>query len=77
MAKNPKQMTWLYNENNCIACSGCESGYKQEFDLPVGISRRRGIIQEGGKYPNPVLSFPHQSSRASLLLSGPLQGHQG
>jgi anaerobic dimethyl sulfoxide reductase subunit B (iron-sulfur subunit) len=57
MAKNPNQMTWLYNENNCIACRGCESGCKQEFDLPVGIRRRRVIIQESGKYPNPEARY--------------------
>lgn len=57
MAKNPKQMTWLYNEENCIACRSCEAGCKQEFDLPVGIKRRRVIIEEGGKYPNPVVRY--------------------
>ncbi|MBF0459252.1 MAG: 4Fe-4S dicluster domain-containing protein [Nitrospirae bacterium] len=57
MAKNPKQMTWLYNENNCIACRGCEAACKQEFDLPVGVRRRRVIIKEGGKYPNPVVRY--------------------
>ena len=57
MAKNPKQMTWLYNEENCIACRSCEAGCKQEFDLPVGIRRRRVIIEEGGKYPNPVVRY--------------------
>ena len=41
MAKNPNQMSWLYNEDNCIACRACEAGCKQEFDLPVGIKRRR------------------------------------
>jgi anaerobic dimethyl sulfoxide reductase subunit B (iron-sulfur subunit) len=50
-------MTWLYNENNCIACRGCESGCKQEFDLPVGIRRRRVILQEAGKYPNPEVRY--------------------
>ncbi len=57
MAKNPKQMTWLYNEDNCIACRSCESGCKQEFDLPAGIRRRRVIIQEGGKYPHPAVRY--------------------
>jgi len=52
MAKNPKQMTWLFNENNCIACRACESGCKQEFDLPAGVRRRRVIIKEEGKYPD-------------------------
>ena len=52
MAKNPNQMGWYYNENNCIACRACEAGCKQEFDLPVGVRRRRVIIKEEGKYPN-------------------------
>ncbi len=52
MGKNPKQMAWLYNEDNCIACRGCEAGCKQEFDLPVGVRRRRVILQEEGKFPN-------------------------
>ena len=33
MAKNPNQIGWYYNENNCIACRACEAGCKQEFDL--------------------------------------------
>jgi len=52
MAKNPNQMGWYFNENNCIACRACEAGCKQEFDLPVGVRRRRVTIQEEGKYPN-------------------------
>ena len=61
MAKNPNQMSWYYNENNCIACRACEAGCKQEFDLPVGVRRRRVIIKEEGKYPNPwrgIFPFP-------------------
>jgi anaerobic dimethyl sulfoxide reductase subunit B (iron-sulfur subunit) len=57
MAKNLKQMTWLYNEDSCIACRACEAGCKQEFDLPVGVRRRRVIINEEGKYPNPVVRY--------------------
>jgi len=52
MAKNPNQIGWYYNENNCIACRACEAGCKQEFDLPIGVRRRRVIIKEEGKYPN-------------------------
>ncbi len=52
MAKNPNQIGWYYNENNCIACRACEAGCKQEFDLPIGVRRRRVIIREEGKYPN-------------------------
>ncbi len=52
MGNNPKQMAWLYNEFNCIGCRACEAGCKQEFDLPVGVRRRRVIIKEEGKYPN-------------------------
>jgi len=52
MAKNPNQIGWYYNENNCIACRACEAGCKQEFDLPIGVRRRRVIVKEEGKYPN-------------------------
>lgn len=52
MAKNSNQIGWYYNENNCIACRACEAGCKQEFDLPIGVRRRRVIIKEEGKYPN-------------------------
>jgi anaerobic dimethyl sulfoxide reductase subunit B (iron-sulfur subunit) len=52
MAKNPKQMAWLFNEDNCIGCRSCEAGCKQEFDVPLGVKRRRVIIQEEGKYPD-------------------------
>jgi DMSO reductase iron-sulfur subunit len=52
MAKNPNQMGWYFNENNCIACRACEAGCKAEFDLPIGVQRRRVIIKEEGKYPN-------------------------
>ncbi|HEY6871652.1 MAG TPA: 4Fe-4S dicluster domain-containing protein [Geobacteraceae bacterium] len=52
MSKNPNQVGWYYNENNCIACRACEAGCKQEFDLPVGVRRRRVIVREEGKYPN-------------------------
>ncbi len=45
------QMAWYYNENNCVACRACEAGCKQEFNLPVGLRRRRVIIREEGKYP--------------------------
>jgi len=52
MARNPNQVGWYFNENNCIACRACEAGCKQEFDLPIGVRRRRVIIKEEGKYPN-------------------------
>lgn len=35
------------NIANCIACHACEAGCAQEFDLPVGVRRRRVIIEEG------------------------------
>lgn len=57
MAKNPNQMGWYFNENNCIACRACEAGCKQEFDLPVGVRRRRVIIKEEGKYPNAKVRY--------------------
>jgi len=57
MAKNPNQVGWYYNENNCIACRACEAGCKQEFDLPYGVRRRRVILREEGKYPNPKVRY--------------------
>lgn len=27
MSKNPNQVGWYFNENNCIACRTCEAGY--------------------------------------------------
>lgn len=57
MANNPNQIGWYYNENNCIACRACEAACKQEFDLPIGVRRRRVIIREEGKYPNPKVRY--------------------
>jgi DMSO reductase iron-sulfur subunit len=57
MANNPNQIGWYYNENNCIGCRACEAACKQEFDLPVGVRRRRVIIREEGKYPNPKVRY--------------------
>ncbi len=57
MAKNPNQVGWYYNENNCIACRACEAGCKQEFDLPIGVRRRRVIIKEEGNYPNAKVRY--------------------
>jgi DMSO reductase iron-sulfur subunit len=57
MAKNPNQVGWYFNENNCIACRACEAGCKQEFDLPIGVRRRRVIIKEEGKYPNAKVRY--------------------
>lgn len=57
MSKNPNQVGWYYNENNCIACRACEAGCKQEFDLPVGVRRRRVILRQEGKYPNPKVRY--------------------
>lgn len=51
MSKNPNQIGWYYNENNCIACRACEAGCKQENNLPIGVRRRRVIMKEQGKFP--------------------------
>lgn len=51
MTTNPNQHGWYFNENNCIACRACEGACKQEFNVPVGVRRRRVIIKEEGKYP--------------------------
>jgi len=57
MAKNPHQLGWYYNENMCIGCRACEAGCKQEFDLPIGVRRRRVIIREEGKYPHVKIRY--------------------
>lgn len=57
MEKNANQIGWYYNENNCVACRACEAACKQEFDLPIGVRRRRVIIREEGKYPNPKVRY--------------------
>ena len=57
MTTNPNQVGWYYNENNCIGCRACEAACKQEFDLPIGVRRRRVIIREEGKYPNAKVRY--------------------
>ncbi len=41
------QFGWHINIAKCIGCRGCEAACKQEFDLDVGVQRRRVITQEG------------------------------
>ena len=41
------QFGWLINITKCIGCRGCEAACKQEFNLDVGVQRRRVITQEG------------------------------
>jgi len=41
------QNGWHVNIRNCIACRGCEAACKQEYRLPMGVRRRRVIVQEG------------------------------
>jgi anaerobic dimethyl sulfoxide reductase subunit B len=41
------QFGWHINIEKCIGCRGCEAACKQEFNLEVGIQRRRVITQEG------------------------------
>jgi len=52
VAQTPNQVGWYYNEYNCIGCRACEAACKQEFDLPVGVRRRRVIVREEGTFPN-------------------------
>jgi Fe-S-cluster-containing dehydrogenase component len=47
------QYGWHVNIDNCIACRACEAACKQEFDLPIGVRRRRVITQEGTKNGRP------------------------
>ncbi len=42
------QFGWHVNIDNCIGCRACEAACKQEFDRPVGVRRRRVIVEEGG-----------------------------
>lgn len=41
------QYGWHVNIDNCVACRACEGACKQEFNLPVGVRRRRVIVEEG------------------------------
>lgn len=41
------QFGWHINIAKCIGCRGCEAACKQEFNLDVGVQRRRVIGQEG------------------------------
>ncbi len=41
------QYGFHFNIKNCIACKACETACKQEFNLPVGVRRRRVVVQEG------------------------------
>ena len=43
------------NITNCIACHACEVACAQEYRLPVGVRRRRVMIQEGEAGGLPVL----------------------
>src|SRR3972149_6947969 len=52
-----RQLGFLFNQDNCIGCRACEAACKQEFNLPVGLRRRRVITQLEGTYPNVVQRF--------------------
>jgi anaerobic dimethyl sulfoxide reductase subunit B (iron-sulfur subunit) len=41
------QFGWHVNIAKCIGCRGCEAACKQEFNLALGVRRRRVIAQEG------------------------------
>lgn len=41
------QHGWHVNIDNCIGCRACEVACKQEYNLPVGVRRRRVIMEEG------------------------------
>ena len=43
------QFGWRINLDNCIGCRACEGACKQEWKLPVGVRRRKVVIQEGTK----------------------------
>ena len=41
------QLGWHVNIDNCIGCRACEVACKQEYNLPVGVRRRRVVMEEG------------------------------
>lgn len=55
------QFGFHINIAKCIGCRGCEAACKQEFNLPVGIQRRRVVTQEGftgsGATARPFMRF--------------------
>lgn len=56
-----RQKAFFFNQDNCIGCRACEAACKQEFDLPVGLRRRRVITQMEGTYPNVAQRFTSMS----------------
>lgn len=47
------QYGWHVNIDNCIACRACEGACKQEYELPVGVRRRKVAVEEGGSATTP------------------------
>jgi anaerobic dimethyl sulfoxide reductase subunit B (iron-sulfur subunit) len=52
-----RQRGFLFNQDHCIGCRACEAACKQEFNLPVGLRRRRVITQMEGTYPDVAQRF--------------------
>lgn len=74
------QFGWHINLDNCIGCRACEGACKQEFKLPVGVRRRRVIIQEGVKangmpYRRFVTMSCMHCERPACLLACPRSNH--
>jgi anaerobic dimethyl sulfoxide reductase subunit B (iron-sulfur subunit) len=51
------QLGFHVNLDNCIGCRACEGACKQEFELPVGVRRRRVVAQEGEDDAGPWTRF--------------------
>jgi len=52
-----RQLGFLFHQDNCIGCRACEAACKQEFNLPVGLRRRRVVTQMEGTYPDVAQRF--------------------
>jgi len=56
MAKNPNQMTWLYNENNCIACRAASLVASRSSTFPL-VSDGGGHYTGIGEVPEPEARY--------------------
>lgn len=70
------QNGWHVNIKNCIGCRACEAACKQEFLLPVGIKRRRVVMQEGvsgAPYRRYVTSACNHCAKPGCVPACPVQ----
>jgi anaerobic dimethyl sulfoxide reductase subunit B (iron-sulfur subunit) len=52
-----RQLSFSFDQRYCIGCGSCQVACKDLHDLPVGVSWRRVIATESGRFPRPKLSY--------------------